>query len=146
MNNVTASPHKARLGTSIKKQGTGDFPSWQGWGLANAGGQTIWQKTDPYSPFLFLTPTFPFFSLKFTLLVSSVSLPCHSVTLLGWGRGSWASSSPALGSGTSLSFQQFRFIPGFSFFFKIYWYYWIAQFAFGLAYWECQVRIRWNCG
>jgi len=41
VNNIAASPHKARLGMSIKKQGTGDFPSWQAGGLANPRGQKI---------------------------------------------------------------------------------------------------------
>lgn len=151
MNNVTASPHKGGLGTSIEKQGAGDFPSWQGRGLATARGQTIWWKTDPYSPFLFFTHTSPLFSLKFILLVSSKSLPCHSVRLLGWGILSFILTCWGVllwAQAALCPFSWFRFIPGSSFFFLIYLYqyYWIAQFAFGLAYWECQVRIKWNCG
>lgn len=117
MNNVTASPHKARLGTSTKKQGTGDFPSWQGRGLANARGQTIWWKTRPCSPFLFFTPPSPFFSLKLILFVSSESLSVQSSLSRFWsGVGDpvlhpHMLGSPALGSGTSLSFQLVQIYP-----------------------------------
>lgn len=119
MNNVAASPHKARLRMSIKKQGSRDFPCWQAGGLANPRGQKIWWKTDPHSA-SFFTPMSPFLSLKFIVLVSSESphWPLHRT----FGVGSVILCFTLASRGALLRVQAslcplrwHRFIPGFSF-------------------------------